>query len=97
MAEQFLKIEDLKEGEIYVSAEKSPGYIFQVKGDCRSVFYLNGERYGKIGSLDSRTNNSFNYYRYATEQEKKHLLACINADRYVGRPKSEIIENYSIY
>lgn len=93
-----MKIEDLIDGEIYVSDVKNPGYIFKFNDKKRvNHFYL----YSRVGyntfskgCIDSRENNSFSEYRNATTFEKNWFNACEKANKFI--PQDQIPNNESL-
>ena len=100
-----MKIEDLIDGEIYVSDVKNPGYVFKFKDKERMThFYLfNSKEYSTFskGCIDSRENNSFSDYRHATTFEKDWFNACVKANKFIAQdqiPNNEsLISNLIIW
>ena len=73
--ENELTIEQLIEGEIYVTSDKTPGYIFRCIGNCVDIPSVDpNKKYAIGGWLSSIGNSCFTYYRKATEKEKQIFI-----------------------
>lgn len=95
----MLTIDQLKEGKIYVTVGKSPGYVFLCKGDssCTDYMYYKDRTipdYSNSGHLNANTNSSFSYYEEASFEDTEWLKACILAGKGVEKPE---IKHYEIY
>lgn len=95
----MLTIEQLEEGKIYITVDRSPGYVFLCKGDSSSTNYMYYKNktipdYSPNGYLTSVSNSSFSYYEEASFEDTEWLKACMLAGKGVKKPE---IKHYEIY
>lgn len=79
---------DLELGRIYWGQHRDgTPFIFKKLNDRKEGFevtYMYGKNFCKNGSMGK---NGLYTFKEATEQEKAHLNACIEAGKYVEAPK----------
>lgn len=91
-----LRFVDLLEDQFYVTSFNKHSYIFQKKGSCRSINYINTDtkHFGISGDLVGAFDGKENYLP-ATQEQSDHLLQCIAASVYVVY-KVSFKDNYLI-
>jgi hypothetical protein len=94
-----MKLTDFKKGDILFLDYKGDGtdlYILMKKDDSKGSSHYCRPLH-KMYSPTSVFDSSCNKYVMAIDLQKRHLLACIEANKYVDSPTSSVNHSYKIY
>lgn len=81
----MLKINDLVEGEIYVTNYPGQGdYIFKSNGDNKDVTYLQVDRNSFSDYGDMSPGNGFKSYKLPTDEQKHWFLECEKVNKFIS-------------
>lgn len=94
-----MELEDLVKGEVYFCIF-GRAYLFQYNGERSNVIHLDivNDMFSRTG-WNFYTDKSVKNLRLSTKQEKAHLLACIEANKYIECPTIEenVLNNIVIW